>query len=292
LYYWPTESRPVPLEELGWVNTSYLASTSSQGDSSIVWGTTVQTDELARFIAEQRRQTVTMISMAHVLIRAVVEAMHQHPTMNRRVVGRRVYPYNGVHITMPILETRSGEVNLIYLRHAERLSLVEISRTIWEEARNAAVRAATETKRKNGDSAKEDRWHGWSKWLRLQWVLRMSRFGFSITNRFRLPTTTIEEINGSSAFVNHLGFAGAPPMISYKPSCLPTNSFSVNVTLGPTEMRPVADGDMVVLRSVAPLFVRTDHRLVNGYRTAEFVSTLRNALQNPEGLVLAASATK
>ena len=290
MYYWPTESRRIPLEELGWVNTTYLSSTSTRGDSTIVWGTTVRTEGLNRFIADQKRQTGTMISVAHVLIRAVVEALYRHPALNRRVVGRRVYPYDGVHITMPMLETRTGEVNVIYLRHAERLSLVEISRTIWEQARNAAVRVSAESKMRAETGAKRNRSYRWQKWLRLPWVHRMSRVGFFFTNRFRLPTTTLEEINGSGAFVNHLGFAGAPPMISYKPSCLPTNSFGVSVTLGPAEMRPVVEENAVVAGSVAPLFVRTDHRLVNGYQTAEFVGTLRNALQNPEGLLLAASA--
>ncbi len=290
MYYWPTEPRRIPLEELGWVNTTYLSSTSTRGDSTIVWGTTVRTEVFSRFIADQKRQTGTMISVAHVLIRAVVEALYRHPALNRRVVGRRVYPYDGVHITMPMLETRTGEVNVIYLRHAERLSLVEISRTIWEQARNAAVRVSAESKMRAETGAKGNRWYRWQKWLRLHWVHRMSRVGFFFTNGFRLPTTTLEEINGSGAFVNHLGFAGAPPMISYKPSCLPTNSFGVSVTLGPAEMRPVVEENGVVVGSVAPLFVRTDHRLVNGYQTAEFVATLRNALQNPEGLLLAASA--
>jgi pyruvate/2-oxoglutarate dehydrogenase complex dihydrolipoamide acyltransferase (E2) component len=50
----------------------------------------------------------------------------------------------------------------------------------------------------------------------------------------------------------------------------------------------VVEGEVIVIRSMAPLFVRADHRLVNGYQTAEFVGTLRNALQNPEGMVLPA----
>ena len=116
----------------------------------------------------------------------------------------------------------------------------------------------------------------------------MANIGFFLTNRFRLPTTTLEEINGSGAFVNHLGFPTAPPLISYKPSSLPTNSYGVSVTLGPAEVRPVVEGDEIVIRSVAPLFVRLDHRLVNGYQAGEFVGTLRTTLQNPGGLVLAA----
>ena len=290
--YWPTEPRTVSLEELGWVNTSYLATATSRCDTTIVWGTTIQTEALSRFVTEQRQQTGTLVSTAHVLIRAVVEALHRHPNLNRRVIGRRVYPYDGVHITMPMLETRSGEVNLVYLRHAERMPLVEISRMVWEKARDVALQAASDSHHQRDDDSKT-RWRRkWAKWIRVNWVYRMSWFGFFVTNRFRLPTFTIDEVNGSSAFVNHLGFPGSPPMISYKPSYLPTNSFGVSVTLGAAEMRPVVEDQAVVIRSVAPVFVRVDHRLVNGYQTAAFVSTLRNALQNPDSLISSADSEK
>ena len=288
MYYWPTESRSVPLEDLGWVNTTYLATASAYCDPTIIWGTSIQTEALTQFVADQKRETGAFISTAHVLIRAVVEAMHRHPAVNRRVVGRRVYPYDGIHITMPMLETRSGEVNVIYLRHAEQMSLVEISRYLMGKARDVAVRAASEANIKKKGSHAENRRYRWLKWFRSQWVYRMANIGFFLTNRFRLPTTTLEEINGSGAFVNHLGFPTAPPMISYKPSSLPTNSYGVSVTLGPAEVRPVVEGDEIVIRSVAPLFVRLDHRLVNGYQAGEFVGTLRTTLQNPGGLVLAA----
>ncbi len=288
MYYWPTESRSVPLEDLGWVNTTYLATASAYCDPTMIWGTSIQTEALTQFVTDQKRETGAFISTAHVLIRAVVEAMHRHPAVNRRVVGRRVYPYDGIHITMPMLETRSGEVNVIYLRHAEQMSLVEISRYLMGKARDVAVRAATEANLQKKGSHVENRRYRWLKWFRSQWVYRMAKVGFFLTNRFRLPTTTLEEINGSGAFVNHLGFANAPPMISFKPSSLPTNSYGVSVTLGPAEMRPVAEGDAVVIRSVAPLFVRLDHRLVNGYQAGEFIGTLRTTLQNPGGLVVPA----
>ena len=279
--FWPTGSPVVPLQELGWVNTSYLATANARCDPTIVWGTQFCIEPLEQFVHEQRRQTGTMISTAHVLLRAVAEALQRHPLVNRRVIGRRVYPYDGVHLTMPMLETRSGEVNIVYLQHADRMSLAEIARRIWEEARNVAVRTATAEKRKQSETVWQRMTRLWSAWFRIHWVHRMAGVGFWVTNRLRLPTLTLHEINGTSAFVNHLGFAGAPPMIAYKPSSLPTNSFGVSVTLGTAEKQAVVDGSAVVIRTMAPLFVRVDHRLVNGYQTAAFISTLRSLLEQP-----------
>lgn len=286
--FWPTESRPVPLEDLGWINTAYLSATSSRGDPTIVWGTSIQTDALTKFVADQRRESGAMISTAHVLIRAVVESLTIHPALNSRVIGRRVYRYDGVHVLMPILETRTGEVNVTYLANADRMKLVDISKTIWERARELSVKASDKIKQRSNPSVRPSLAGRFKRWFRLQWIHKMGRVGFYIANRLRIPTFTLEELIGYGAFVNHLGFQGAPPMISYKPSILPTNSFSVSVTLGPTEMRPVVENNEIVARNMAPLFIRVDHRLVNGYQTAAFVSTLRSLLHDPSGLVGAA----
>jgi hypothetical protein len=115
----------------------------------------------------------------------------------------------------------------------------------------------------------------------------MAWFGFAVANRLRIPTIWgwQQELNGAGAFVNYLGFPGAPPMHSFKPSCLPMSSYSVSVTMGPSERRPAVRGDAVVVRTEAPLFVRADHRMVNAYEAAEFVSTLRGHLLNPGTLV-------
>ena len=225
-----------------------------------------------------------MVSTAHVLIRAVVEALYRHPKLNRRVIGRRVYPYNGVHITMPMLEMRSGEVKVVYLSQADRMSLAEISRTIWEKARDAAVRASVE-QRENQDSNGGRRLSRWRRWFWLRWTHLMSGIGFYIANRVRPLSWILKEIFCGGAFVNHLGFPGSPPMIAFKPSCLPTHSFGVSVTLGPAEQKPVVEDGQVVVRNIAPLFVRVDHRMVNGYQAAEFIKTLRALLHNPNGLI-------
>lgn len=283
--FWPTKSNPVPLEDLGWINTAYLSATSSRGDPTIVWGTSIQTDALTKFVADQRRESGAMVSTAHVLIRAVVESLLKHPALNSRVIGRRVYRYEGVHVLMPILETRTGEANVVYLPHADQMKLVDISKAIWEKARELAAKASDDLKQRANPGERPSFSRRLTKWFRLQWIHKMGRLGFFFANRLRIPTVTLEELIGYGAFVNHLGFQGAPPMISYKPSILPTNSFGVSVTLGPTELKPVVENNEVVARNTAPLFIRVDHRLVNGYQTAAFVSTLRSLLHNPEGLV-------
>ncbi len=251
----------------------------------IVWGTTVDVEPLESFIAEERGRTGLIFSPAHVLVRAVVESLKEHPKLNRRVVGRRVYPFDGVNVLVPMLHTRSGEVGTLFLRQAHCLSLAEIARRFWSEARRNAVEVAA-APRRNRSPVRQFA-DALSRRIRLNWIHKMSWFGFAVANRLRVPTIWRwqQELNEAGALVNYLGFPGAPPVHSFKPSSLPMNSCSVSVTMGPSERRPAVAENAVVIRSQAPLFIRADHRMVNAYEAAEFISTLRKHLLNPWGLV-------
>ena len=285
--YWATHSRPIPLEELGWINTTYLVGGPTRCDPMMVWGTSVDAERLDEFLAAQRRSTGLILSPAHVLVRAVAESLRRHPEVNRRVTGRRIHQYDGVNIMMPMMQTRTGEVETVFLHRADEMSLADIARHFWDEARHKALRAADDERRRRERASLKNLGLRLARHLRLRWVHAMSGVAFYVGNRVRVPTIWPwqQELNGAGAFVNYLGFPGAPPMISYKPSCLPMNALTINVTLGPTEPRAVVEGNAVVIRKQAPLFVRTDHRVINGHQAAAFVATLRTHLSDPWTLV-------
>ena len=285
--YWATHARPVPLEELGWVNTMHLATGLPARDPLMVWGTTVDTDSLDEFLKAQRQRTGVMLSPAHVLIRAVAVSLTRHPKVNCRVIGRRVYRYDGVNIVMPMLQTRSGEVETVFLHRADRLSLSEIARRLWSEARDRATRAAESARNELRDGAFKKLVARVRRNLSLRWIHQMAWLGFAVGNRFRVPTLLPfqQELNGANAFVNYMGFPGAPPLIALKPSSLPMNSFSITVTMGRAELRPVVVDGAVVIRKQAPLFIRTDHRMVNAFEAAAFINTLRSHLNDPATLL-------
>jgi hypothetical protein len=253
----------------------------------MVWGTTVDTEFLDEFLVEQRRRTGRMVSAAHVLVRAVALSLSQHPKVNCRVTGRRVHQYDGVNMVVPMMQTRTGKVEPVFLRRADEMSLTDIAERFWTEAHEKAVRAAVESQPAEHQSRFRRALAGLGHTLRLHWIHRMSWLGFYVGSRLRLPTIFAfqQELNGAGAFVNYLGYPGAPPLIAFKPSCLPMNAYSVNVTMGPAELRPVVIDDTIVIRKQAPLFVRADHRMINGHEAAAFINTLRTHLANPWTLV-------
>ncbi|QDT45005.1 branched-chain alpha-keto acid dehydrogenase subunit E2 [Gimesia alba] len=286
--YWATHNKPVPLSEIGWINTTYLGSTSLRCDPMLVWGTTVDMEEMGPFLEEQRsQQGNSLVTPAHVLIRAVTESLRQHPEVNRRVVGRKVFQYEGVNIVMPMLQTSTGEVDCVFMRNAEDFSLDGVARFFWEAAREKALNTADERKRSKEGNTLKNRCIQLGKRLRLSWILHTCSLGFTAGNWLRAPTIWPwqQGLNHAGAFVNYLGFPGAPPLIAHKPASLPMNSYSIAVTMGPTEPRPVAIEDQILIRKQASLFVRLDHRMVNGNQSAAFINTLRSYLANPQSLV-------
>jgi pyruvate dehydrogenase E2 component (dihydrolipoamide acetyltransferase) len=56
------------------------------------------------------------------------------------------------------------------------------------------------------------------------------------------------------------------------------------VTLGATEPRPVVVEGEVVVRPLAPLFVRADHRIVDAHALGLFTNLIRDLLANPAAL--------
>jgi|SRR5579872_5172360 len=287
--YWATLSRPIPLTELGWANAIYLGNGSSGSDPMMVWGTTVDMDPVDDFVKGHSGRTGLILSPAHLLVKAVAASLFEHPKVNCRVIGRRVYRYDGVNVVVPMLRGRSGEAETVFLHRADKMSLAEIAQRFWCEARDMASQAARDERERRNAGRDHPTGLGLARRLKLWWLRRMSWLGFAVANRLRFPTIWPwqQELNGANALVNYLGFAGAPPLICFKPSCLPMNSYSVNVTLGPAEPRPVVLDGAIVIRRQAPLFVRADHRMVNAHEAAAFINTLRAHLADPRSLITA-----
>ncbi len=291
--YWATKGSAVPLSELGWINSTYLGMSTPDSDPMLVWGTTVDTDVMESFLADQRSQAGLMLTPMHVMVAAVAKALVQHPEFNRRVVGKRVYQYRAVNMVVPILNTRSGEVDSKTFYDAETLSLRNIAERFWEEAQAKARGAAKARSEATAAPTLARRLNSVWQFLRLNWLHRTSRIGMFFGNRLRLPTMFRWQapLNHSGAFVNYLGFKGAAPLVAHKVAALPLNSYSVLVTMGASQPTAVVEDGEIVIRNRAHLFVRTDHRMVNGNQTGVFVETLRQLIANPAQLELGVTET-
>ena len=283
--HWPLESPPVSRLELGEFKCIYLGSCGPSADPTMVWGTTVDMTGMNGFLQECNRDGSILISPAHVLLAAVGRAVARHPYMKRRVVGKRVFEFKQTNVVMPSVQTRHGQADVLVVENVDQRPPVDIARQVWKHNCDAALRARS-SQRLNGLLERLFRGQGTiERHFRLWWLLRMTRIGFWLVSRWNWPAFAWSQKQiDVVALVNYLGFKGAPPLTSYKPSKLPLDGVPMTITMGPAEPQPVAIEGQVVVRPVASLFIRSDHRIADAHEFGNFVATLRDLLIDPAAI--------
>lgn len=267
---WPLKTPPVSENEIPLLNTYYLKACPTPSDPTIVWGTDVDVTARREFLRKVNAASPVLVTGAHLLLKAVAQALVQHPRFNRRVVRRRIYEFREINILMPLQNRSSGEPEVFLLKGVDRLSLLDISRQVWEHHRNT-------TSHNRAHDFQAGLYHRIPQPL-VPWLLRLL---LRFTNRFHRPITRLnEQLVSAAVLVNDFSHLQAP-MRSYKPSRFPTEGWTLTITMGRAEERPVVENGQIRIRQIAPLFVRSDHRLVDAHELGQFVETLRKLLADP-----------
>jgi hypothetical protein len=269
------ETRAVPSSEISFINHQYLHGCHDTSDPTMVWGTDVDAEELLAFVKRCNDTSEVLISVAHVLIKAVAQALVRFPDLNCRIVGGRIYRFRDVNIRMISYDPKTSDVDILTFLQADQAKLSDIGRFLWDHQLQLAT----------GEYAdrfdKEMLGRFCPVWLRRSAI----RWFWWLDRNFRLPRIgRIDRHLDSSVIVNYLAYADAPPMRMYKPSKFTDETSLLSVTMGRMEQMPVVRGGRVVAGRVAPLFVRGDHRVTDAHRLSHFVHCLREFLEHPHSL--------
>ena len=272
---WPLQPEPISQVKTPFFNLVYLNARGQGGpDSTIMWTSEIPWQPLHGYIAKFNRHSDTLAGTTHLLVQAVGQALARHPSLNCRVLGRKVYRFRKTNVCLATRLPHKDEVNLVLIEDADRLPLGAISKAVWH---------AQIDYRRNQNPVIRDR----DRLRRLpSWAFRYSLWFFQWLEKIiSLPIICrLDRFRSSPVLVNDFSHHRFPIMRGYKPSRMPDESKSLSVTLGPAEEKVVwRDGVSVPLR-VAPICIRVDHRICDGYQLSQFVSTLVNLLSNPEEL--------
>ncbi len=266
----PLAEAPIPLEEMPEWNFFYLNTCPPQRDPTIVWGTEVDCGNLQKYLRVLNETSDVLVTPAHLLITATGRSLAEHPQFNRRILRRRVWDFRSFNVVMPFRARATDEVNVMFIPNVDQQSPQAIAATAW---RNSQVRP--------GETMAVPRpfYLNFPRWL----LARLQPLHVWLINSLNLKLHgTNHRQRGASTMVNYLGHRGLAPLRSFKPSRLPYESVTLTVTMGATEDRPVAEKGEVVIRPIAPLFIRADHRLVDATEIGTFAQTLREYLMHPE----------
>lgn len=270
---WPLESKPVNTAGLPYYNQHYLFACSSPSDPTMVWGTDVDATQLRAFIREQNESSLALISIAHVLLRAVGQTLAEFPQLNCRVVRHRIFRFRDTNVRIMTYNRQLGEVDVVIVKNAHKLDLASIARLMWKNQRKSAKRDSVEFR--DRQLARQ------LPMFMYRWCLRAYLW---LDRNFRLPRIRLYRVAGAPVLVNYLGFRGAPSMRAYKPSSYPDESSHLSITLGKVEDRPVVRDGEIVIRPIAPLFVRADHRITDAFVLARFIRQLEQRLTDPAAM--------
>jgi len=267
------ESRPLRSRDISFINQQYLSCCQSTVDPTMVWGSEIEAENLLEFVKHTNRTAETLISAAHLLVKAVADCLERFPELNARVIGGRIYRFRDINVRIIHYGVASSEVNIVTLFKANELSLEEISQSLWQSQLQIV-------------QGGHDRFDKRILEFGPNWLRRMiSRTYWWLDRTVRLPRINrIDRHLDSSVMVNYLGHAGLPPMRAYKPSKFPDESSLLNITMGRIEPTAVVRNGQVVVRRMAPLFVRGDHRITDAHQLGRFITALREMLEDKQAL--------
>lgn len=272
---WPQKRRPIPKSQVPFFNFLYLNATGKGGpDSTIVWNSEVPWNRLNQFVQQQNSGAGVMISPTALLVQAVGQSLARHPEMNRRVVGRRVFQFEHSHVCIATRVPNGNEVNVIMVPDVDDKYVGQVANFLWKKQltfhRNDSpyIRDRERLKKTPG------------------WVLRMLTTSTRFIDRFvPLPALgRIDRLRDSAVLVNDFSNVRFPVMRGYKPSRQPDESKPLNITLGRPEERVVFDQGRPVSKKFAPICVRADHRICDGFQLGQFVQSLIRILADPQGM--------
>ena len=268
---------PIELGDLPPGNRLYLLACETSSDPTMVWGTDAEFEPLQEEAARRNRGGTFLLTPVHFMVKAVERALAEHPEINRRILAGRLRDYEGRHVSLST-QGKDGRASVVRVDNVQDKDVEQIGREIWArllaERREAATLA---------DRMLSRRRYPVFRMLGPQLSGAVFRRGMRWIER-RSGSDGSTQGPGSAVLLNFLGGRGMPPMRSFVPSRLPIGHLMTSVTVGAPENRPVVRESGIEARSMMPVHVRSDHRLVDGIQLGRFTATLREYLEHPERL--------
>lgn len=236
----------------------------------------VRCEALEAWIAAERARTGEKITVTHAVARGLAMVLDRHRDINGVVRFGEIWLRRDVDIFIQVaVEDEGGkaakaDLSGVKIVRADTLDVVEIAKNLRERAAKIRARQDQDFERTKGTL---DRLRGpllrpllqFVDWL--GWTLNISpAFLGSPPDPF------------GSAFVTNVGVFGLTR--AYAPF-FPLGRPSMIVTLGAIEVKPVVEGDQIVIGRVLHVNGTFDHRLVDGLHAGMIAKELRELLENP-----------
>lgn len=250
---------------------------SPSRDPYITISLDIELEEAQQYLERREARTGEHVGIHHFLTAAVARCFQEYPSLNRKILGSRIYDLCQVDIVMPVNLVGHGhdevEASVIILEAVERMSLEDIARAtrrkVREEHKDKHTSSLVGLLRWLGDRGADRLLYTF-----LDGVGRLGGhpLGYRLLQEIVGVSTTVSNVGAVLPDVQGAHFRGAA--LTMPDSVMHVGSF---FGVAPATRRPVACGEQIVLRQVLPLIVCFDHRLIDGFlfgKTLQFLASI------------------
>ncbi|RLN57396.1 hypothetical protein BBJ28_00002690 [Nothophytophthora sp. Chile5] len=251
-----------------------MISTFGAPDSGMILGT-LQLDmtKTKKYIEERRKTPECHLTITHIVLRALGEALSKAPSVNGHLVFGNYYPAPTVDISCLVAVGSGKDLGVCRLPEVDKMSLQDVCNRVRGDA----------TKIRGGkDKGQEDR----NKIMSVlpTYIIRpmLNFFGWlGSACGFRIAPVGVEPYMFGSCMVTSVGMMGLD--LAFSP-ITPYSQVPMLVTIGSIGDKAVVVDGKVEVRSMLTLTTTIDHRFVDGSEAARMAKNLKMYVEDPTTL--------
>ncbi|KAG6952503.1 hypothetical protein JG687_00012964 [Phytophthora cactorum] len=248
-----------------------MISTFGPPDSGMILGT-LQLDmtKTNQYIADRRKDSNCHLTVTHIVLRALGEALSKAPSVNGHLVFGSYYPAPTVDISCLVAVGAGKDLGVCRLPQIDKMTLQEIVDHVRGDG----------TKVRSGqDKGQEDR----NKIMSVlpTWVLRpmVNFFGWlGSACGFRIPPVGVEPYMFGACMVTSVGMMGLD--MAFSP-ITPYSQVPMLVTIGSIMDKAVVVDGKIEVRPMLTLTTTIDHCYIDGSEAARMAKTLKAIVEDP-----------
>jgi pyruvate/2-oxoglutarate dehydrogenase complex dihydrolipoamide acyltransferase (E2) component len=255
-----------------------IASWSKPDNPTVLGSIEVDMTESLRLIERLRQEQSVRVTVTHLVVKALGNAIGRYPDGNGLVIGRHAYQRKDVDIFCQVASEDGRDLSGVKVTRVDRRSVVDIANDLNAKAARVKARQDKEVEQ---TKATLDRLPAWLlgpmvkavRFLTYNLRLDLSRFGVAY-DQF------------GSAMVSSIGSIDAGLGLVFAP-LVPISHVPIVVLVCNVQPRPAAVGDRIEIRPVLTLGCSFDHRFFDGVLGARIAQALRAGLLEPQQLLCA-----
>ena len=270
--------RFVAPERLSLFRKMAAVSWDAPGDPTIYGATEIDATELSAWL-DRQKEAGHKLSVTHCVARALAVILGKNPDLNCTIRRGRIFRRRDVDVFLQVAippedgGLQAADLSGACIRNADRLSTTEIAEKLREIARRIRKKDDPLLKATKKNLA-------WMPPLLMRWAMKLSTW-LSHDLGISMKWTGIPADPFGSVLVTSVGMLGIPT--AYAPLFPQAKGIGVVLVGKMYEGVKVIDGE-ICIRTLLPLTIALDHRLIDGFQAAVIAKHAVELLEHPETL--------